>query len=183
MTLKHIIFICILVLGAPALLWAQQQPTPPAYPTPQDALLVDLFKDEVQSGAAQPTTSTPSLPPQEPSIQNLPGTPSPVTNPASPGEAVIERAPGGNPNTMEAQNAPPPPRKKKVVLTPAQAAWASHSKAWIPRNPGSVRGCYQSYTPYRPLYHIRCVQLMTGKWVDHYVANPNVYKLTPPIEY
>ncbi|MDR2350537.1 MAG: hypothetical protein LBF41_07985 [Deltaproteobacteria bacterium] len=196
--MKRLALAIAFVLGTPGLLLAQApvgQPTP--YPVPQesDALLVDLFRDETQSGAAQPVPAqTPQAVPGFPAAvpapatsMNLPGTPSPVTNPASPGEAVIERSPLGidpsRAQDMAAAAAPKvTPRKEP---SPTEVAFRENKKAWIPENKAEILGCERRNPAYGiPLYHIRCVSVITKASSNDsaYKGNPRVYRLHPPLD-
>jgi hypothetical protein len=120
--------------------------------------LVDLFSDEAQSGAAQRVGGN--------SVQNLPGTPSPVTNPASQGEAVIERTTA---NAAPAEVSPIKSRAKEsrvqVRLSPSQQVYLHASKAWIP--PESISGCHSLVSEYQ-LYNIQCLGLVSSLDDEYY---------------
>jgi hypothetical protein len=125
--------------------------------------LVDLFSDGNQSGNVQSSGGT--------NLQNLPGTPSPVTNPASQGEAVIERATGG---TTPTEASPLKSRAKeprvKVRLSPSQQVYLHAAKAWIPPD-ASVNGC-RSLLYNRELYHVQCVNLVSSLDEEFYRGYP-----------
>ncbi|MDR2459679.1 MAG: hypothetical protein LBE38_02675 [Deltaproteobacteria bacterium] len=192
--MKYFILAALFLLMAPAAIWAQgaQAPAPPA----SDDLLVDLFSDEVQSGAAQPVPSggAPLLPPDAPqppadtsTLGNLPGTPSPVAHPASPGEAVIERT---TPETQASQPTTTTTTTRRRTTTrrnaapridpdPTINAYNHHAYGWIPKDSG-LSSCTDSYLASRPLYNIRCIGTLTqAANSPYYQGLPRTYRVTP----
>ncbi|MDR3155459.1 MAG: hypothetical protein LBW85_14630 [Deltaproteobacteria bacterium] len=193
----------------------QQQAQPPA-PAPRqadpDGLLTDLFSDPgsappggqppaalppaAQPPAGQPLPGQAAAPPPPappaasgggPGLSSLPGVPSPVTTPARPGEAVIERTaqpcpPGCSPQPAAA--APVRRRGGGRAVKPYTAAspWVQDihrrsAKAWIPRTQDIP--C-SSLVGDRPLYHIRCVNKPPiGRYRGDYKENPAVYHIWP----
>ncbi|MDR1164700.1 MAG: hypothetical protein LBO66_02295 [Deltaproteobacteria bacterium] len=178
--MRYLILACFLLGGLPSLAWAQgdganaadpdrqaSPAPPPGSPGDPDALLLDLFSDQgatrVGPAPALPAALPTATPGPDPGtapgpVLNLPNTPSPVATPASPGEAVIERAQdddrpfvrsGVSQGGEEANVAPLP----SLTLNRYQAALRS----WVPPQNASPASCSRGYLPNRPLYDIRCL--------------------------
>ncbi|MDR2142725.1 MAG: hypothetical protein LBR11_13265 [Deltaproteobacteria bacterium] len=123
-----------------------------------DDLLRQMFSEEPEA-PAPPTKAPQSAPSVKPSqdngggpIQNLPGEPSPVKNPAKPGEAKIERP---NAPARVGPNYRRTPRASDYL--PFQQRWFHAEDAWSQDLPNIVTLC-PSLVPNRPLYHISCVE-------------------------
>ncbi|MDR2611427.1 MAG: hypothetical protein LBG06_00785 [Deltaproteobacteria bacterium] len=186
---------CASLLASAGVLLAQAAPTDvdfdrqqpsqsqgvPASSDP-DGLLRDLFSDPAtptQSSGPPPVAPVP--PPA--SVQTLPGIPSPVTTPARPGEAVVERAQPAPAQAAPAQAAQPVRRRaaaRKPVWYTSPRVQDVHGraiKAWIPKAP---RPSCPSLVGGRELYHIRCVTTArVGKPAAPYRENPAIYKIWP----
>ncbi|MDR1395860.1 MAG: hypothetical protein LBK52_06810 [Deltaproteobacteria bacterium] len=146
-----------------------------------DGLLTRMFSgEEVPPGSnpGQPQGANQGQPPrqsqpgQDPGsgpIQNLPGEPSPVQNPAGPGEARIERS--------QQQQASPSGRRyyrssRQRRVQPFQRPWQEAEKAWAKDIGNHVVPCY-SLVSNRVLYHINCAQnLRVQPYVSSYRGEP-----------
>ncbi|MDR1035182.1 MAG: hypothetical protein LBT40_00980 [Deltaproteobacteria bacterium] len=200
-----------------------QAPAPQAPGADPDALLSDLFTDPGQQGQPYPPQGGQPYPaqgqPYPPQSQqqpypgaapgsgvlSLPGVPSPVSTPAGPGEAVVERqgqqqasmprtpgAPGVAPGTGQAAGAAAQPataapvrrryRARKAYDWPTspwvKQVYEGAEKAW--RVPHLPKGC-QTLVDGRLVYNIRCMSRprLIGKPMPPYKDKPSVYYVWP----
>jgi hypothetical protein len=129
--------------------------------------LTNLFSD-LPSSQDPPIDAAP-----EGNLHNLPGEPSPVTEPAKPGEAKIELAQTPPPQPPKASEQAPPRARtasKTSRTKPSNGTinnrWYWASEAWRDHPP--AERC-SSYVQNRELYHVRCIEA-----VARYNDNSNI---------
>ncbi|MDR1038774.1 MAG: hypothetical protein LBR80_01150 [Deltaproteobacteria bacterium] len=190
---------CALVFASAGVVLAQPAPPPPVVPTPPppggyydpaqqprqpspgdpDGLLTELFSDP---SAGQPAGGTPQ---DGSGVLSLPGVPSPVTTPAGPGEAVVERQQQAAAGDGQPPVAAPVRRTGRVSRKPewptsqwVNNVYAGSEKAW--RESQIPPGC-TSLLYSRPLYHISCVNKprRIGDPLPPNQERPSVYYFWP----
>ncbi|MDR1081033.1 MAG: hypothetical protein LBQ79_08760 [Deltaproteobacteria bacterium] len=179
-----------------------QAPPQPGQPANSDGLLTDLFSDPSQQGQPQPYQGQPAQGAGGTGVLSLPGVESPVSTPAGPGEAVVERqgqtqmarpgVPGVAPGSGQAAGAGQPPTAAPVRrarsyrrATPKwpTSPWVKQvydgaENAW---RLGHVPKRCQTLVNGRLVYNIRCVSKprLIGKPLPPYKDNPSVYYIWP----